>query len=85
MKNILNKTYVLVFAMLALALNSCVEPDDLITSDAKEGGLVDVLSGNIPFKSGTNPTLEVSFEIPVGPGIQTVEVAKSFTTVDGKS
>ncbi len=85
MKNILNKTYILLFAMIALALNSCVEPDDLITSDAKAGGLVDVLSGNIPFKAGTNPTLEISLEIPVGPGIQSIEVSKSFTTVDGKS
>jgi len=85
MKNILYKASALVMIFTVLALNSCVDPVDLVTENAKEGGLVDVLSQSVPFKAGTNPTILVEFEIPIGPGIESVEVQKTFTTVDGES
>ncbi len=83
MKNVLYRASALLMIFTALALNSCVDPVDLVTENAQEGGLIDVLSQSLPFKAGTNPTLEIAFDVPVGPGIQSVEVTKVFTTVDG--
>jgi len=83
MKNLFNKAAMLTVLLSALTIYSCVDPVDLVSENAMEGGLVDVLSGSIPYKVGTNPTLEISLEVPIGPGIQTVEVTKTFTTVDG--
>ena len=66
-------------------MNACVEPVDLVTADAKTGGLVDPLTRNVPYKLGATPNIEVDLVIPMGPGISTIEVYNQFRTVDGKA
>ncbi len=85
MKNIINKTYILLFAMIALVLNSCVEPVDLITSNVNTGGLVVPVTKNVPYKLGATASFDVTVTVPVGPAITSIEVYKVFTTVDGES
>lgn len=86
MKNIkVNKLYMLLLAVIAVVFNACVEPEDLVTSDAKTGGLVEPVTRNVPYKLGATASFDVKVNIPVGPAITSLEVYKVFTTVDGVS
>lgn len=66
-------------------LASCIETDDLMTSNVGVGGLVTPVSKNIPYKLGATPSLDVSVLVPVGPAIEKVEMYKTFTNIDGKN
>lgn len=66
-------------------LSSCLENDDLMTSNVGVGGLVTPVSKNIPYKLGATPSLDVSVLVPVGPAIEKVEMYKTFTNIDGKN
>lgn len=72
-----------VFIMVAqvMFLNSCVEPDDLITADVKTGGLV-IPSTNLLLKAGAGQSFDVVVEIPMGPGIESLELTKIFNQGD---
>jgi len=65
----------------AMFLTSCVEPDDLITGDAKTGGLV-IPSTNLLLKAGAGQSFDVVIEIPQGPGIVSLELSKVFNQGD---
>lgn len=80
MKHII-KLGVLMLVAQVLFLNSCVEPDDLMTADAKTGGLV-VPSTNLLLKAGANQSFDVVIEIPKGPGIASLEMMKVFSQGD---
>jgi hypothetical protein len=80
MKHII-KLGVFILVAQVVFLNSCVEPDDLMTADAKTGGLV-IPSTNLLLKAGANQSFDVVVEIPIGPGIQTLELAKVFSQGD---
>lgn len=82
MKNI-NKVSILLIAIIAVALNACVEPVDLVTANAREGGLVEPTK-NIPYKLGATTTLDVGVTVPKGPSISQVEVYKQFVGVNGE-
>ncbi|MGE5355563.1 MAG: BT_3044 domain-containing protein [Deltaproteobacteria bacterium] len=69
---------ILAFAFLILLFASCNKDEDLVTSDAKTGGLVVPTSG-IPYKLGATPTVNVSVVIPQGPAISKVEVYNIYT------
>jgi hypothetical protein len=81
-KNILNIS-VIVLLINALIFSSCVKPEDLVTADAKTGGLVEAVSSNVPFKLGETTSLDISVVIPKGPAITSVEIYKTYYTVDG--
>lgn len=66
-------------------LSSCIETDDLMTSNVGVGGLVTPVAKNIPYKLGATPSFDVSVLVPVGPAIQKVEMYKTFTNIDGKN
>ena len=83
MKALMNKIYIGLLAVLMVSVNSCVEPEDLMTADAKTGGLVNPLTSNVPYKLGATPSFDVDLSVVKGPGIVNVEVLKSFETVDG--
>jgi hypothetical protein len=79
------------FKYLAIALvgsifflSSCLENDDLMTSNVGVGGLVTPVSKNIPYKLNATPSFDVSVLVPVGPAIQKVEMYKTFTNIEGK-
>jgi len=80
MKHII-KLSVFILAAQVMFLNSCVESDDLITADVKTGGLV-IPSTNLLLKAGAGQSFDVVVEIPIGPGIETLELTKIFNQGD---
>lgn len=69
---------ILSFAFLALLIISCNKSEDLVTADAKTGGLIVPTSG-IPYKLGATPTVNISVFVPQGPAIDKVEVYNVYT------
>jgi hypothetical protein len=80
MKHII-KLGVILLVTQVVFLNSCVEPDDLMTADVKTGGMV-IPSTNLLLKAGANQSFDVVVEIPIGPGIESLELTKSFNQGD---
>lgn len=65
--------------LIFLAFTSCEKTtDDLMTADAKTGGLVNP-TGIIPYKLGMTPSFDIVVDVPKGLGIQTIEVQKYYT------
>jgi hypothetical protein len=58
-----------------------VEPDDLMTADVKTGGLV-IPSTNLLLKAGAGQSFDVVVEIPIGPGIVSLELNKMYNQGD---
>jgi hypothetical protein len=83
MKNIFNKSYILLFALITVAFSACVEPIDLVTQNAQTGGLVDPQVSNFPYKLGATTSFDVGVEVPIGPAIQSVEVSNVFVSKAG--
>jgi hypothetical protein len=71
------KVFLLVFTVLGLLFSACNKSEDLVTADAKTGGLV-VPTSSIPYKLGATPTVNINVEIPMGPGIVSVKVFNQF-------
>jgi hypothetical protein len=59
---------------LGLILGACQKNEDLLTADAKTGGLVNP-SGIIPYKLGVTPTFNIDIIVPKGPAIKTLHVS----------
>lgn len=71
-----NKYFLILLTSMALfTMSSCLESDDLITKNAKHGGLIDAPSV-VPFK---NADINLSFTIYKGAEVQKVMIYKSFT------
>jgi hypothetical protein len=78
------KVFLLIFTAIGLMFSSCNKSEDLVTKDAKTGGLV-IPSVSIPYKLGATPEVSVAVTIPMGPGITTIEVYNKYTdAVAGK-
>ncbi len=71
------KVFMLIFIMAGLAFTACNKSEDLVTEDAKTGGLV-VPTASIPYKLGATPAVDITVTIPGGPGIGTIEVMKKY-------
>jgi hypothetical protein len=80
MKHII-KLGVFILVAQVVFLNSCVEPEDIMTADVKTGGLV-IPSTNLLLKAGANQSFDVVIEIPQGPGIVSLEMTKMFNQGD---
>jgi hypothetical protein len=77
MKKIIFSALSLVFVMMFST--SCDKTyDDLMTGNAKTGGLVNP-TGNVAYKLGMTPSFDIVVDIPKGQGIKTIEVQKSYT------
>lgn len=77
MKKAIFSALSLTFAVLVFV--SCDKTfDDLMTADAKTGGLLSPTS-SIPYKLGSTPSISITLDIPKGPGIQSVEVYRTYT------
>lgn len=81
MKNIINKLTIVLIAVIAVAFNACVEPVDLVTANAREGGLVEPTI-NLPYKLGATTTLDIGVSVPKGPAISSIEIYKQFIGVN---
>jgi hypothetical protein len=71
------KLFLLVFTALGFLFTACNKSEDLVTSNAKTGGLV-VPTGSVPYKLGATPTVNIDVTIPMGPGITSIEVYNSY-------
>jgi len=65
---------------LGLILSACQKNEDLITADAKTGGLA-IATASVPYKLGATPTVPLSLTIPMGPGISKIEVFNQYSGV----
>jgi hypothetical protein len=66
-------------ALVMLSFYSCNKNEDLVTADAKEGGLVIPVTTSVPYKLGNTPSVDVEVLIPVGPAITSVEIMNTYT------
>jgi hypothetical protein len=77
----------IIFSALSLVLlvmfsTSCDKTyTDLMTANVKTGGIL-TPTKSIPYKLGGTPSFNISLNIPKGPGIESVDVYRSYT---GKS
>lgn len=51
---------------------------DLMTGEAKTGGIL-TPTESVPYKLGSTPKVDVSIDIPKGPGIVAVEIYRTYT------
>jgi len=51
---------------------------DLMTADVKTGGLI-VPTSSVPYKLGSTPSINIILDIPKGPGINAVEIYRTYT------
>ena len=71
------KVFLLVFTVLGLLFTACNKSEDLVTDDAKTGGLV-IPTSSVPYKLGATPSVALNVTIPMGPGIATIEVYNKY-------
>lgn len=74
------KVFLMIFTAIAFMFSACNESEDLVTKDAKTGGLVTPTS-SVPYKLGATPTVSIAVSIPIGPGITSIEVYNKYTDV----
>lgn len=55
--------------------------DDLMTGNVKTGGILEATSA-IPYKLGSTPKVDVTIDIPKGPGIKDVEIYRTYLNLD---
>ena len=68
--------------LLMFVIQSCDNTyDDLMTGNVKTGGLV-MPTKTFPYKLGGTTTFDIKVDIPQGPGIQSLEVYKTYTGKD---
>ncbi len=80
MKNIFQKSiWASSVFLLMFTANSCMENTDILTENAKAGGLVKPVTANFPYKLGATPTFDVVVIVPVGPAITSIKVMNSYT------
>jgi len=71
-----NKNILILLASAAIfSLSSCLESDDLITENAKAGGMI-IAPSVVPYK---NADINLNFTINKGATVQSVEIYKTFT------
>ncbi|MDO9153201.1 MAG: DUF4361 domain-containing protein [Paludibacter sp.] len=83
--NKLIKYMALSVASSVILFTSCLENEDIMTSNVSVGGLVTPVTVNVPYKLNATPSFEVKILVPKGPAIEKVELYKVFTNKDGKS
>jgi hypothetical protein len=68
--------------MLALVfiLGACQKNEDLLTADAKTGGLA-IATGSVPYKLNATPSVPLTLDIPMGPGISKIEVFNQYSGI----
>jgi hypothetical protein len=66
---------------LGLILGACQKNEDLISADAKTGGLA-IATASVPYKLGATPTVPLTLTIPMGPGISKIEVFNQYSGKD---
>jgi hypothetical protein len=52
--------------------------DDLVTANVKTGGIINP-TPSVPYKLGSTPSFNVTLDIPKGPGIDAIEIYRTYT------
>lgn len=79
MKKVIKYSLTLFSISLTLFMFSgCLQNDDLTTENALEGGMVNPLTANVPYKLGATPSITVNLEVPKGPAITSIEVYNTY-------
>lgn len=74
----------MLLGVLLLVAASCNKSEDLVTADAKTGGLVLPVTTNVAYKLANTPQVDITLDIPVGPTITSIKVYnKFFSSADG--
>jgi hypothetical protein len=71
------RVFLLIFTVLGLMFSSCNESEDLVTKDAKTGGLVSPTS-SVPYKLGATPKVDIAVKVPMGPGVVSLKVFNQY-------
>ncbi len=66
-------------ALVMLSFYSCNKNEDLVTADAKEGGLVIPVTSNVPYKLGNTTNVDIEVLVPVGPAVTSIEIMNTYT------
>ena len=69
--------FLLVFTSLGFLFTACNKSEDIVTDNAKTGGLV-VPTSSVPYKLGATPQVNIAVTVPMGPGITTIEVFNKY-------
>ena len=75
-KTIFSSFYLLLASLLFVSCDDNFT--DLMTANVKTGGMVYPTS-SIPYKLGSTPSFTVTIDVPKGPGIDAIEVYRTFT------
>lgn len=79
MKKIINiSRWPLLLGILLLMAASCNKNEDIVTANAKEGGLIVPVTATFPYKLANTPQVDVTLDIPAGPAITEIKVYNSF-------
>ena len=78
MNKILKYIFISMVVSIFLGLTSCDDYEDVITGDAKTGGLL-TATNSVPYKLGSTPSFDITLDIFQGPGIKEIKVYNSFT------
>jgi len=76
--NYISKFTALLSLFFAFALNSCLESEDLLTENAKTGGLIDATSA-LQYKPTSTESVEVEILIYKGPTVKSINIYKKYT------
>lgn len=80
MKNI-NKLFYIAFFGISVFSTSCGEPEDHVTANAKEGGIIFPASASNNYVVGSTEPYVITFRVEQGPvKITSVDVYKTFST-----
>lgn len=74
------KVFLLISAIIGLMYSACNKSEDLVTKDAKTGGLV-VPTSSIPYKLGATPEVNITLTIPMGAGVSSIEIYNKFISL----
>lgn len=71
------KVFLMIFTMLGLIYSACNKSEDLLTEDATTGGLI-FPTTTVAYMLGGTPSFDITLNIPIGPGITTIEVYNKY-------
>ncbi len=78
MKQILIKSFQIFFlGLVTLSFTGCLKNDDNLTDGVRTGGFVKV-TGNIPYKLGFTPILNLPINVPFGAPIKEIKIYKQY-------
>jgi hypothetical protein len=70
-------------AALVVGVTSCGDPEDLVTENAKEGGMIVPVAPSLSYVLNNTPSLDMELLVPKGPGVSSIQVYKYYCSQCG--